>query len=183
MGQKRIFVCNIHWIWSIMKIYICSILAQSLYWEKSCSWDIDQNALSQSDCRVFKSTIPREQIYETVSFFACFCKFLKIKSWLKLFWLGMVKSRCNQSGLWTLKVIVSGEWTDRINWCFACWYKFIQIIRCLIIFWGGIMVKSMSRWSKLLFACWWKFRKTNSWFNDFLSGVVKNGHDLLVRET
>ena len=32
--------------------------------EKSCSWDIDWNALNQSDCMIFKS----EQIDKTASF-------------------------------------------------------------------------------------------------------------------
>ena len=44
MGQK------FHWICSIMKInIICSVLAQMLCLEKKCSWEIGQNALSQSD--------------------------------------------------------------------------------------------------------------------------------------
>ena len=39
--------------------------------KKAC---IDQNALSQPDCRIFKSTIFPEQIDETASFFACWHK-------------------------------------------------------------------------------------------------------------
>ena len=55
-----------------MKIYIiCSAPAQILYWEKSCSGDVGQNALSQSDCSIFKSIISPEQIDEIVVFFAC----------------------------------------------------------------------------------------------------------------
>ena len=53
-----------------MKIYIiCCVAAQILYWEKFCSWDMGQNALSQSHCRIFKSIISPEQIDETASFF------------------------------------------------------------------------------------------------------------------
>ena len=33
------------------------------------------------------------------------------------------------------------------------------------------------------FACWYKFRKAKSWFNDFWMGMVKNGHGPLVHET
>ena len=33
------------------------------------------------------------------------------------------------------------------------------------------------------FACWWKFRKAKSCFNDFWVGIVRNGHDHLVQET
>ena len=114
MGQKSGFlnlnknlVINFLWICSIMKIYIiCCVPAQILYWEKSCSWDIGQNHLSQSDCRIFESTISPEQIDETASFFACCYKFTKIESSLKIFWLGMVKNGCGQSGPWTLKLTV-----------------------------------------------------------------------------
>ena len=52
-----------------MKIYInYYVPAQILYMEKSCSWDIGQNALSQSNCKIFKSTIYLEQINETATF-------------------------------------------------------------------------------------------------------------------
>ena len=45
------------WIWSIKKVCInCWILAQIPYFSgKSCSWDMSQNALDQSNCRIFKS--------------------------------------------------------------------------------------------------------------------------------
>ena len=39
----------------------------------------------------------------------------KLKVYQKFLWLGMVKNRCGQSGLWTLKLIVSQELTDGIN--------------------------------------------------------------------
>ena len=34
-----------------------------------------------------------------------------------------------------------------------------------------------------LFACWWKFRKTKSYFDDFKKGMVKNRCNHLVHET
>ena len=37
-----------------------------------------QNALTQSECRIFKSTISPEQINEPVYFLACWYKFTKI---------------------------------------------------------------------------------------------------------
>ena len=49
--------------------------------EKSCLWDTGQNALSQSCCRILKSTISPEQMDKTAAFFACWCNF---KYW-KLF--------------------------------------------------------------------------------------------------
>ena len=33
----------------------------------------------------------------------------------------------------------------------------------------------MNRWKKTFFVCWYKFRKSKSWFNDLWVGVVKNG--------
>ena len=46
-----------------------------------------------------------------------------MKSWLKLFWLGMVKNGCGQSSHRNLKLTVSQKWKDGVNWFFACWYK------------------------------------------------------------
>ena len=86
LNLKENLVINCHWICSIMKIYIsCCVLAQILYWERSCSWDKGQNALSHSDWRIFKSTISAEQVDEIASFFVCWYKLTKIKSWSKIF--------------------------------------------------------------------------------------------------
>ena len=99
LNLKKSLVINFPWICSIMKIYIiCCVPVQTFYWEKCCSWDIGQNALSCSDCRISKSSISPEQIDETASYCACWYKFRKIKSWLKIFWWGMVKNECGQSG-------------------------------------------------------------------------------------
>ena len=43
---------------------------------------------------------------------------VKIKSWLKNYWLGKFENDSGQSGLWTLKLTVSEEWAD---WFFACY--------------------------------------------------------------
>ena len=40
---------------------------------------MSQNALGQSDCRIFKSTVSQEQIYEIAWFSACLYKFMKLK--------------------------------------------------------------------------------------------------------
>ena len=101
---------------------MCCVPVQILYLEKSCFWDTGQNALSQWDSRIFKSSISPEEGDYTASFFACWYKFMKIKSWFKIFWLGMFKNGCGQSGLWNLKLIVSEEWRDGINKFFACWF-------------------------------------------------------------
>ena len=53
-----------------MKIYIiCCVPAQFLYWEISFYWNTDQNALSQSGCRIFEWSISPEQSDEVASFF------------------------------------------------------------------------------------------------------------------
>ena len=41
----------------------------------------------------------------------------------------------------------------------------------------------MTRRSKVIFPCWYKFRKAKSWFNYFWVGVVKSGYGFLVCET
>ena len=42
------------WICSIMKVYlICYVSTQTHIWKESGSWNMSQNALSQSDCRIF----------------------------------------------------------------------------------------------------------------------------------
>ena len=53
----------------------------------------------------------------------------------------MVKNGFGQSGFWTLKLTVSQEWNDEINYFFAYRYKFMQIKRQLKIF-GVDIVKN-----------------------------------------
>ena len=62
----------------------------------------------------------------------------------------MVKNGHGQSGHRTLRLTVSQEWINGMNWYFACWCK---------------------------------FRKAKSYFNDFWVGMVRNGHSNLVHET
>ena len=49
---------------------------------------------------------------------------MKIKSWLKKFFVGMIKNGCCHSGNGTLKLAVSQEWIEWKN--FACWCKFMK---------------------------------------------------------
>ena len=45
-----------------MKVYIvCCAHVQISYLKKNCSWDMDQNALSQSGCRTLKATASLER--------------------------------------------------------------------------------------------------------------------------
>ena len=50
-------------------------------------------------------------------------KLHKLKGLSKRFWLGFVRNWSGQSGLGTLKLAVSQEWIDGINWFFACQFK------------------------------------------------------------
>ena len=96
-------------------------LHKSHIWEKSCSWAVCQNPLSQSDCSIFNLTISLKQIYEKA---LNWYKFSKNECWSKRFWVGMIKNGCSQSIHRTLKLTVPQELTYGINWVSACWYKF-----------------------------------------------------------
>ena len=93
------FLCILCWK------FLCTVfLHKSHIWEKSCSWDISQNALSRSNFRT-KWTISWANWWNRL-ILAC--------------WYG-------QSGLWTLKWTLSQELTGGINLFFACWCNFMQI--------------------------------------------------------
>ena len=92
--------------------------------EKSGSWDMGQNALSQSDYRIFKSTISLEQNVEKAWFFACWHRFMEIRSLLKNIGVGMVKNGYGHFVLRTLKLAVCQGEMNGINWFLVCWYKF-----------------------------------------------------------
>ena len=89
-------------------------------WEKSGSWDMGQDALGQSDCSIFKSTVSLEQNDEKTLFFACCYRLMEIKSWSKNIGVGLVKNGCGHSGLRTLKLAVSQEGINLINWFLVC---------------------------------------------------------------
>ena len=119
-------VINIHRICSIVKVYIiCCVSAKILYLEKPCFWYEGQMLSAKQIAWFLNQLFLEKQIDEAASFFACWYKLIKIKIRSNYFWLGMVKNGYGQSSLWTLKLTVSQEWTDGINWFFACWYKFM----------------------------------------------------------
>ena len=80
-------------------------LLKSCLWEKSFSLVIDQNALSQSDCNVLNHLFLQNRAMKQPHFLHVDTN---SQSSSKIFWLGMVKSRYGQSGLWTLNLSV---WT------------------------------------------------------------------------
>ena len=137
MGQKPGFlnllknlVISFYWICSIMKTY---------YLLCSCTNPVFGKIFVPG---VWAKMFSANQIARFLN-----QPFLQNKSlfsrtkWSKIFWFCMVKNGCDQSGLWALKLIVSQEWTDGINWFFACWYSFTEIKRWLKIF-GASMVKN-----------------------------------------
>ena len=75
-----------------------------------------QNALGQSDYRIFKSIISLEQSDEEAWFFACWHRFMEDKSWLKNVGVGMVKSGSGHSVLRTLKLALCQGKMNEINW-------------------------------------------------------------------
>ena len=80
-----------------------------------------QNVLGQSNCCIFKLTTSPEQNDEKAWFFACWCRFIEIKSWLKNIGVGMVRNGCDHSGLKTLKLAVSQEGVNWVTWSLICW--------------------------------------------------------------
>ena len=90
-------------------------------WEKSGSWNIGQNTLGQSYCKIFKLALSPEHIDEKALFLACWYRLMEIKSCLKNIGVSLVKNGCGQSGLTTLKLAVSVKGTNGINWFLVCW--------------------------------------------------------------
>ena len=91
---------------------------------------------------------------------------MQIERWLKILGVDMVKNRYCQLCDRTLKLILSDEWKDLINWFFACWYRFTKIKSWSKIYWVGMVkndwpvrawdskigcISKMSRWNKLIF--------------------------------
>ena len=64
-------------------------------------------------------TVSKEWTNGINLFFTCWYRFTRIKSLSKMFWVGMVKNWCGQSGHKTLKLTLSQKWPDRINWFFC----------------------------------------------------------------
>ena len=62
-----------------------------------------------------------EQNDEKAWFFAYWCRFIKIKSWLKTIRVGVIKNGCGHSGLRTLKLAVSQEGINGVSWFLVCW--------------------------------------------------------------
>ena len=68
-----------------------------------------QNALAQSNSRIFISTLSLKQNDEKAWFFACWCKFMETESWLRNIGMDVVRNECDHSGVRTQKLAVSQE--------------------------------------------------------------------------
>ena len=79
----------------------------------------------------------------------------------------MVKNGCDQSGLKDLKLTVSQEWIDGMNWFFACWCKFMKVISMIFGWaWSKIGLANLFMRQKNLL-----YRKNESMnWTDFLHG-------------
>ena len=53
--------------------------------------------------------------------------------------MGLVRNGCGQSGHRTLKLTVSQEWIDAMNWFLACWCKFKKAKIYFNDFWVGLV--------------------------------------------
>ena len=115
-------VITIFWIIFIIKtciIYYLLCSDTNSLSAKFDSWYMEQNALSQSDCTDFSSTIFSEQNDAIALFFAFWNKSMKIQRWLKFFlegsWVIVINGH-GHAGPETVKLDVSQEWIGGINW-------------------------------------------------------------------
>ena len=101
-----------------------TILGKLRVLEKSGSWDMGQNTLSQSDCKIFKSTISLEQNDEKDWFFACWYRFMENRSWLKNIGVCVAKNACGHTVVRTLKLAVC---QGKMNWNKMIFGMLIQV--------------------------------------------------------
>ena len=78
---------------------------------------MSQNALYQSDCKIFKFIISLEQNYEKAWFLHVDRDLWKLKS----IRVGLVKNQNGHSGPWTQKLAVSQEGINGLNRFLVCW--------------------------------------------------------------
>ena len=99
-----------------------------------------RNGCGQSSDGTIKLTVSEGWADEINCFFACWYVITKIKIWLKIFWLGMVKSQKWVWPAWSWESkIVSQKWAHGISWFFAWWYKFRKTKCWFNNFWVGVV--------------------------------------------
>ena len=122
LNLKKNLAINFHWSCCIMTMYIiCCVPSQILYWEKSCFWYIGENAFSQSNYRIFKSTISVEQINEIASFVHVDRNLQKLK-FVENFLIGH-----GQKWMWAI-------WSlDSKFGCYSRMNRLNQLIFCMLV--------------------------------------------------
>ena len=94
--------------------------------------------------------------------------------------MGVVKNGCGFLGPENLRSAVSPEWINELSLFLTRSYKFRKANSLYDKFWVvwvilGTLKSTMCQEWFWFFACWYKFMKAKSYFNDFRMGVVKNG--------
>ena len=143
-------------------------------WEKSGFWDIGQNGIGQSDCRVLKWTLTLEQSHEKAWFFVSSYKFIEIKSWLKNIGVGVVIRGSIHSGHRILILTISQNEKNRIKKFLVYWHEYRKAKSYFSTFWhvavknvhsllghGSLKSVISQEWidgMSYSFAFWYKFR-------------------------
>ena len=140
-------------------------------WKTSGSWYMSQNALGQSNCRIFKSTISLEQSDENSQFLTWY-KLMEIKNALKILkWAWSKMDVATQSQDSKPDFILRKNF--RINWFLLYWYEFQKAKSYYNNVWvlvgnnGFLGLRTLKsavfqEWidgRSWFFACWYKFRK------------------------
>ena len=115
----------------------------AVFLQNFCSLDMGQNIFSNQIAGFFINHISRTNQWNSLIFCIYGTNLHKLKNWSKNFWVGMVKNGCGQSGHGTLKLTVSREWIDGMNWFFVYWCKFRKTKSYFNDFWVGV-VKNMA---------------------------------------
>ena len=68
-----------------------------------------------------KSAVSQEWINELGSFVACWCKFMKVKSYFNNYWVGVVKNEQGLKDCGTFKPVTSRKWFVELNLLIA-WF-------------------------------------------------------------
>ena len=110
---------------------------------------------------------------------------MQIKRTSKILGFGVVKNGCGQSFDGTLKLTLSEEWTNGINWFFICWCRFRKIKNWSKIYWVGMVqngcgqsvhgtlkltVSKLNRWNNLSFCMLVQMQEGWKLIRSFLSG-------------
>ena len=98
-----------------MKVYINWCILGKI-WEKFGSWHVLMFLANRIAGFSNELYISLERKDEKAWFFACWYKFIEIKSWLKNIGIGVVINGCAHSGCRNLKLAVSHKEINGINW-------------------------------------------------------------------